>query len=157
MKSVVKLAVGIVIAVAVVASLAFFLMSGNPNQSETENSAALPSGSTNSQNENPVVTIAYDKGRLADCGTGIMVSVSIKNDGYANFRATASNFVFTANGVTYPYDYSGTKTLGWQNTDIPDGGSYEATMVFQGNQLPTSFVLSYNSGSTDYTIVCHQT
>ena len=158
MKKVLMIAVAALVAVSVVASVAF-LVFGNPSgssQTNTQNSAALPSGSTNNQNKNAVVTITYDKGRLADCGTGLMVAVSIKNEGYTNFKAAASSFVFTANGVTYPYSYSDTKLLGWQNTDIPDGGSYEATMVFQGNAMPASFVLSYNSGSTDYNIVCQQ-
>lgn len=156
MRSIVKLAVAIALAAAVVASLAFVLMNGSAatTQPQTENSATLPSGSISTEKENAVITITYDKGMLAECGTGIMVAVSIRNDGYTNFRATASSFVFTANGVTLPYDYSATKTLSWQNTDIPDGGSYNATIVFKGSKLPSSFALSYNSGSTDYNIVC---
>ncbi len=158
MKKGLMIAVVALVAVVVVASVAF-LVFGNPSgssQPNTQNSAALPGGSSTTQNKNAVVTITYDKGRLADCGTGLMVSVSIKNEGYTNFKATASSFVFTANGVTYPYSYSDTKLLGWQNTEIPDGGSYEATVVFQGTAMPASFVLSYDSGSADYNIVCQQ-
>ncbi len=156
MKKSLMIAVVALVAVALVASVAFlvFGIPSGSSQTNTQNSAALPSGSTNNPNKNTVVTITYDKGRLADCGTGLMVAVSIKNEGYTNFKATASSFVFTANGVTYPYSYSDTKLLGWQNTDIPDGGSYEATVVFQGTAMPASFVLSYNSSSSDYNIVC---
>ena len=156
MKTVLKLAIGILVAVAVVSSIAFLLMnnSNSPSQSQTQNSAVLPSDSLHStQNANPVVTITYDKGRLAPCGTGIMVSVSIKSDGYESFSPSSSNFVLTANGATYKLDYSDTKTLGWQNTAIPNGGNYDATLVFEGNAVPTLFVLSYKA-SADYNVVC---
>ena len=155
MKTTVKLAVGILVAVAVVASLAFLLKNGSngSSQPQTEDSAALPSSSTNSQNENPTVTITYGKGATCPAGE-LYVDVHIKNNGYANFQPLGSKFELTINSVVYHYDFSGSQLLGWQNTDIANGEKYDASIAFKVPDSTAPFVLSYDSSSTDYNIMC---
>jgi hypothetical protein len=155
MKTIVKLAVGTLVAVAIVASLVFLVLNGSigSGQPQTDNSAALPNGSTNSQNENPTVTITYGKG--ATCPVGeLYVDVHIKNDGYANFQPSGSSFELTMNNIVYHYWYSGSQLLGWQNVDIANGEGYDASIAFKVPDSSAPFVLSYDSTSTDYNIVC---
>jgi len=139
MKKVAKLAAGIV-AIAVVALLAFLFMNGN-----------LPF--TLNQNANLTVTIAYGKGATCPAGE-LYVDVHIKNNGYANFQPLGSRFELTINSVVYHYDFSGSQLLGWQNVDIANGDSYDASIAFKVPDSSAPFVLSYNSTSTDYNIVC---
>ena len=149
----VAIAVGTVIAVVVVAALGIMLMNGSngSGQPQTENSVVLPSGSTN--NQNPNVTITYGKGATCPAGS-LYIDVHIKNNGYANFTPSGSSFELTINGVVYQYWYSGSQLLGWRSTDIADGGRYDASIAFQVPDSTAPFVLSYNSASTDYNIVC---
>ena len=154
MKPVVKLAVVVLVAVAVLASLAFLLMNGSngPSGSQTDNSA-LTNDLDNTQNENAVVTITYGKGATCPAGE-LYVDVHIKNNGYDNFQPSGSKFVLTANNVDYHYDFSGSQLLGWQNVDIANGEKYDASIAFKVPGSPAAFVLSYQSSSTDYNIMC---
>ena len=149
MKKAVKLAV-VFVAIAVVASLAFLFVNGNlPFTLSQDNSQ-----NGNPTVTNPTVTITYGKGATCPAGE-LYVDVHIKNNGYDNFQPLGSKFELTINSVLYHYWYSGSQLLGWQNVDIADGDSYDASIAFQG--VPDSsapFVLSYNSTSTDYNIVC---
>ncbi len=140
------------VAVAIIASVVFLFLLG-PNGSNTENSLALPSDSTTPQKENPEIAISYSKGARCPAGE-LIVDLAIKNSGYSDFRISGSSFVATANNVAYHYDFSGSKLLGWQNVNIPNGESYTASIVFKVPEEYNTFVLSYESSSTDYKIVC---
>ena len=153
MKKVVKLAV-VFVAIAVVASLAFLFVNGNlPFTLSQDNSQNGSPTVTNPNVTNPNVTITYGKGATCPAGE-LYVDVHIKNNGYANFQPLGSKFELTINSVVYHYDFSGSQLLGWQNVDIADGDSYDASIAFRVPDSSAPFVLSYNSTSTDYNIVC---
>jgi hypothetical protein len=153
-KAVVKLAVGILVTVAVVASIAFLVMNGSNSQTggQTDNSA-LTHDSTNTQNDNSVVTITYGKGATCPAGE-LYIDVHIKNNGYTTFKPSGSNFALTINSIVYHYDFSGSQLLGWRNADIANGESYDASIAFKVPDSSATFVLSYSSTSTDYNILC---
>ncbi len=153
MKKGLMTAIVALVAVAILASVTFLFMNGSNGSTNTENSLTLPPDSASSQNENPVITISYSKGARCPAGE-LIVDVSIKNSGYSNFIISGSSFVATANNVAYHYDFSGSKLLGWQNVNIPNGESYSASIVFKVPVEYNTFSLSYESSSTDYNIVC---
>ncbi len=154
MKPIMKWAVVILVAIAVIASVAFLLMN-RPNGSsgsQTDNSV-LTEGPVQTQNENAVVTIKYGKGATCPAGE-LYVDVHITNDGYSNFKPSGSKFVLTIANVNYQYDFSGSKLLGWQNVDIANGERYDASIAFKVPDSSASFVLSYDNTSSEYKIVC---
>lgn len=140
------------VAVAIVASVTYLFMNGS-NGSSQANTETLPNNLTNPQNENPLITISYSKGARCPAGE-LIVDLSIKNSGYSDFTISGSSFVATANNVAYHYDFSGSKLLGWQNVNIPNGESYSASIVFKVPVEYNTFSLSYGSSSTDYNILC---
>ncbi len=138
---------GAVVVIVVVASVAILLING----------LTLPGGNstdtTPPENENAVVNITYGKG--ATCPVGeLYVDVHIKNNGYANFQPLGSKFELTMNGVVYNYWYSGSQLLGWRNTDIADGESYDASIAFQVPDSTAPFTLSYVDTSAGFNVTC---
>ena len=137
---------GIGVAIVIIASVAILLING----------LTLPGGNldtTPPKNENAVVNITYGKGATCPAGE-LYVDVYIKNNGYANFQPIGSKFELTMNGVVYHYWYSGSQLLGWQNVDIVNGESYDASIAFQVPDSAAPFALSYENPSTEYNITC---
>jgi hypothetical protein len=154
MKTMVNLAVILLVAIAVVAFAAFFFMN-KPNGSsdnQTDNSA-LTTIPNQTQNKNAVVTITYGKGATCPAGE-LYVDVHIKNDGYDSYTPSGSKFVLVIGDIYYHYDFSGSKLLGWQNVAIANGERYDASIAFKVPDSTAPFILNYDDTSTEYNIVC---
>lgn len=67
----------------------------------------------------------------------LAVNMTIENNGYDTFNTDAANFFVVVNNTKYSFDKSGTSDIAamgdslWKNVDVPNGGAFTGTLVFQ--------------------------
>jgi hypothetical protein len=92
----------------------------------------------------------------------LVMNMTITNNGYNSFNTDPSYFFVVAGNTNYAFDASGTydrAAMGdslWRTVDIPNGGTYAGTLVFQipFNSIVSSFGYSgYYNQSQSFNIV----
>lgn len=86
----------------------------------------------------------------------LVVNMTIHNDGYDIFNTGLGYFYVTANNTKFNFDSATYEVNNWATVDIPNGGTFVGTIVFQ---IPNGSIISnlgyngYYNQSQSYNII----